>query len=141
MGKICFPQGKINFEHIKNSVQTAELLALGKAMNIYINCLMFYSSRQHVKWNHFKYTGLNSTMISWCWRFHVLSCWRFFPCHLSHRYVMKMYCPPVTILGYTSQNRHFEKFINIHSNKKNLKRSSITHFLKESQEVFYISCS
>ena len=101
-------------------MQTAELLALGKAMNIYINCLMFYPSRQHVKRNHFKYTGLNSTMISWCWRFHVLSCWRFFPCHLSHRYVMKMYCPPVTILGYTSQNRQFEKFINIHSNKKKL---------------------
>ena len=36
--------------------------------------------------------------ISWCWRFHVC-CWRFFPCKLSHRYVMKMYCPSLCNFG------------------------------------------
>ena len=46
------------------------------------------------------------------------SCWRFFNCELSHRYVMKMYCPSITILGYTSQSRKFEKLISIHLNKK-----------------------
>ena len=44
------------------------------------------------------------------------SCWRFFNCELSHRYVMKMYCPSITILGYTSQSRKFEKLISIHLN-------------------------
>ena len=38
-----------NFEHIGNSVHTTEFLALGKALNIYIDCLMFYPGRQHVK--------------------------------------------------------------------------------------------
>ena len=46
---------KCNFEHIGNSVHTAELLALGKILNIYIDYLMFCSSRKHVKWKHFKY--------------------------------------------------------------------------------------
>ena len=56
---------KLNFEHIRNSVHTAEFLALGKALNIFINDLMFYPSRQHVKWKHFfKYKSLHSTMIS-----------------------------------------------------------------------------
>ena len=40
---------KWNFGHTGNSVYTAELLALGKALNIYINYLTFYPSRQHVK--------------------------------------------------------------------------------------------
>ena len=51
------------------------------------------------------------------------SCWRFFNCELSHRYVMKMYCPSITILGYTSQSRKFENLISIHF-KKNIFRSS-----------------
>ena len=37
------------FEHAGNSVYTVELLALGKALNIYIDHLMLYQSRQHVK--------------------------------------------------------------------------------------------
>ena len=113
LGILCIPQ---NF------------FALGKVINIYINYLMFYPSRQHAKWKHFKYTSLHSTMISWCRRFQVLSCWRFFPCQWSYRYMMKMYCRSITILRYTSQSRKFEKFINIHLNKKTLRRSSITHF-------------
>ena len=121
MGKIRFPLRKTEFWTHWEFCAYRIIFALEKAMNIYINYLMFYPSRQHVKWKHFfKYTNLNWTMISWCWKFHVLSCWRFFPCHLSHRYVMKMYCSPTTILGYTSQRRKFEKFINIHLNKKNL---------------------
>ena len=32
-----------------NSVHTAELMALGKSLNIDINYLMFYPRRQHVK--------------------------------------------------------------------------------------------
>ena len=40
---------KCNFERIGNFVHIAELLALGKALNFYINYLMFYQSRQHVK--------------------------------------------------------------------------------------------
>ena len=109
-------------------------MALEKAMNIYINYLIFYPSRQHVKWKDFKYTSLNWTMISWCWKFHVLSCWRFFPCHLSHRYVMKMYCSP-TILGYTSQRSKFEKFINIHLNKKNLEKQFNNSFSEGATRV------
>ena len=58
LGKICFPLGKTkhilntlgkNFEHIMNYVHTAEFLALRKSLNIYINYLMFYPSRKHVK--------------------------------------------------------------------------------------------
>ena len=45
-----------HFERIGNSVHTAEFLALGKALNIYVNYSMFYRSRQHVKLKHFKYT-------------------------------------------------------------------------------------
>ena len=45
------------------------------------------------------------------------SCWRFFNCELSHRYVIKMYCPSFTMLGYTShQSRKFEKLISTHLN-------------------------
>ena len=35
-----------------------------------------------------------------------------------NRYVMKMYYPSITMLGYTSQSRKFEKLISIHLNKK-----------------------
>ena len=52
-------------------------------------------------------------------------------------YVMKMYCPCISILGYTSQSRKSEKFINIHLNKKTLRRSSVTHFKKQPPDVFY----
>ena len=45
--------------------------------------------------------------------------------------VMKIHCPCITILGYTSQSRKFEKLINIHLNKKTLRRSSATHFQKQ----------
>ena len=40
---------KCNFEHIGNSVHATEFLALGKTLNIYIDYLMFYPSKQHVK--------------------------------------------------------------------------------------------
>ena len=52
------------------------------------------------------------------------SCWRFFNCKLSHRYVMKMYCPSITMLGYTSHSRKFQKLISINLNKKPIFRSS-----------------
>ena len=52
-------------------------------------------------------------------------------------YVMKMYSPCITILEYTSQNKNFENSLNIHFNKKILRRSWITHFKKQPQEVFY----
>ena len=41
-----------NVEPIGNSSHKAEFLALGKALNIYIDYLMFCPSRQHVKWKH-----------------------------------------------------------------------------------------
>ena len=61
----------------------------------------------------------------------------------AESYVMKMHCPCMTILGYTSQSRKFEKLINIHLNKETLRRSSATHFQKQPPaEVFYKkSCS
>ena len=49
IGKICFPLTKIEFSTYLELVHTTEFLALGKAVNIYINYLMFYASRQHVK--------------------------------------------------------------------------------------------
>ena len=55
----------------------------------------------------------------------------------AESYVMKMYCPCISILGYTSPRRKSEKFINIHLNKKTLRRSSVTHFKKQPPEVFY----
>ena len=55
----------------------------------------------------------------------------------AESYVMKMYCPCISILGYTSPRRKSEKFINIHLNKKTLRRSSVTHFKKQPSEVFY----
>ena len=58
--KYVFHWEKLNFEHIGNSVHTEEFLALGKALHIYINYLMFYASRQHVKSKHsFKYESLH----------------------------------------------------------------------------------
>ena len=67
----------------------------------------------------------------------LISCWRFFLSLPAESYVMKMYCPCITILEYTSQNKKFENFINIHFTKKSLRRSWITHFKKQPQEVFY----
>ena len=55
----------------------------------------------------------------------------------AESYEMNMYCPCITILGYTSQSSKFEKFINIHLTKKTLRRSSVTHFKKQPPEVFY----
>ena len=55
----------------------------------------------------------------------------------AESYVMRMYCPCIAILGYTSQSRKFEKFINIHLNRKTLRRSSGTHFNMQPPEVFY----
>ena len=46
---------KCNFEHSGNSMHTSEFLALGEVPNIYIDCLMFYPSRQHMNWKHLKY--------------------------------------------------------------------------------------
>ena len=63
IGKNVFHQEKLNFEHIGNYVHTTKLLALIKALNIYINYSMFYPDRLHVKWKHFKYTNLHSTLI------------------------------------------------------------------------------
>ena len=47
---------ELNFEHIGNSVYTAEFFVLGKFLSIYINYLVFYPSRQDAKWKHFKCT-------------------------------------------------------------------------------------
>ena len=52
--KYVFHWEKRNFELNANSVLTAELLALRKALYLYIDFLMFYSSR-HVKWKNLKY--------------------------------------------------------------------------------------
>ena len=57
--KYVFRWEKLNFEHIGNSVHTTEFLGLEKAVNIYINYLMFYPTRQHVKLKHFSYTSLH----------------------------------------------------------------------------------
>ena len=43
---------KQNFDPIRNSAQKVEVLASGKALNIYIDYLIFYTSRQHLKWKH-----------------------------------------------------------------------------------------
>ena len=47
--KYVFHWEKWNFEHIWNFAHTAEILALGQALNIYIEYLMIYSSIQHMK--------------------------------------------------------------------------------------------
>ena len=47
--KYVFHREKWNFEHTGNSVHTAESLALGKVLKIYIEYLMFFLIRQHVK--------------------------------------------------------------------------------------------
>ena len=49
MGKTCLPLEKQNFERIANSAYAIEFPALGKALNIPINYLIFYPSRQYVK--------------------------------------------------------------------------------------------
>ena len=46
--KNMFSPGK-NSKHIGNSMHTTEFWELGKSMNIYINYLIFYQSRQHLK--------------------------------------------------------------------------------------------
>ena len=49
-----------------------------------------------------------------------------------------MYCLCITILGYTSHRRKFEKLINIYLNKKLWEEvQSITDFKKQPLEVFY----
>ena len=54
IAKNVFSIAKSEFEPIMNSAHTADLLALGKTLNKNINYLMYYQSRQHVKWKHFK---------------------------------------------------------------------------------------
>ena len=49
IGKICFPLTKIEFSTYLEFCAYHRIFALGKAVNIYINYLMFYASRQHVK--------------------------------------------------------------------------------------------
>ena len=52
-------------------------------------------------------------------------------------FIMKMHCPCINILGYISQRRKLEEFININYNTKSLWRSSITPLQKQPPEVFY----
>ena len=48
--KCLFHRKKIcEFEHIGNSMHSTEFLSLRKALNIYIDYLMFYASRQYMK--------------------------------------------------------------------------------------------
>ena len=53
--KFVFHWQKRNLEHIGKSLYTAESLELGSALNNCIVYLIFYPSRQHVKWKQFKY--------------------------------------------------------------------------------------
>ena len=63
--KHVFRWEKLNFKHFGNFVHTTEFLALGKTVNIYINCLMFYPSKQHVKWKQvFKFIFNNDSMMN-----------------------------------------------------------------------------
>ena len=52
--KFVLNSEKWNFEPIENSVHTPVTLAWGKALDIYVDYLMSYPSRQHVQWKHFK---------------------------------------------------------------------------------------
>ena len=52
--KYVFHWKKWNFEPIMNSAHTAELLALLKTLNENMDYLIYYPSRQHVKWKQFK---------------------------------------------------------------------------------------
>ena len=68
IGKNMFSAGK---NGILNTLEILRLLqnflALGKSLNIYINYLMFYPSRQHAKWRHFmlyKFTFNNDFMMN-----------------------------------------------------------------------------
>ena len=142
MGKICFPLGKIElwthskfcpYDRIFGIRKGREYLyqlfdVLPKQTTCEVKAIQVYMFTFSSDFMMFKISCLSFR-------------WRFFPYQLSHRYVMKMCCQPITILGYTSQSRKFEKFINIHLNKKNLRRSSITHFQKQPPEVFCKSCS
>ena len=47
--KYVFHEEKWNFEPIANSAHLVKNLALGKALNIYIDYLMCYPAIQHVK--------------------------------------------------------------------------------------------
>ena len=64
--KYVFHWEKLNFERIGNSVQTAEFWHKKDPKYLYyINYhLMFYPSRQHVKWKHFKFTFNNDLMMN-----------------------------------------------------------------------------
>ena len=53
---------KLNFKSIMNSAHTAELLALRKVLNKNIDYLMYYLSRQHVKWKLKVYIQNNDFM-------------------------------------------------------------------------------
>ena len=127
----------MNFEHTGNSALTTEFLALEKAVNQLstIWCFTQAGNMCMKALQVYKFTFNNDFMFKIsCFN---LSCWRLFPCHLSDRYVdMKMYCPSVTILGYTSQSRKFEKFINIHLNKKNLEEEFNNSFSEAATRDF-----
>ena len=119
MGKICFPLGKIEFwthwefcayhrifEIRKGREYLYQLFdVLPKQTTCEVKAIQVYMFTFSSDFMMFKISCLSFR-------------WRFFPYQLSHRYVMKMCCQPITILGYTSQSRKFEKFINIHLNKK-----------------------
>ena len=93
----------------------------GKALNIYINYSIYYPSRQHVKWKHFKYKFTLNNDFMMCSELILLwpeitlgdlifnskllkssckisiSCWKcFFPWHLSHN----IYYEDVLIMTY-----------------------------------------
>ena len=59
-----------------NSTDTKEYLVLGKALNINIVYLMYYPSRQNVKWKHYKYksTFNNEQGANLCKLWHGLIC-------------------------------------------------------------------
>ena len=46
---------KWNVQAIGNLAHTEKCLVFGKPLNIYIQYLLHYSVRQHLKWEHFKY--------------------------------------------------------------------------------------
>ena len=49
LGKHVFHWEKWNFEPIANSAHTTEIVVLRKVLNIYIDHLLFYPSRKHVR--------------------------------------------------------------------------------------------
>ena len=159
IGKICFPLGKIDFWIHCEFCVYHRIFGHGKALNIFINYLMFSPSR-HVKWKHlsipifiqqlfYDEQGANFTVTRnnfghlICWWVTFLSyrsrgriwisCWKLFLSFASWviTYIFKMYCSwCIALLGYTCQIRKFEKFINIPSNTKFF-RSWITPLQKQ----------